>query len=80
MKTGNIEKVTRTHYLLELGKDFQETDLEVLASNGINELKGLSKNFRDNFYKLNIGKLTFSGHYDKETKTVKIIAEKDLFI
>ncbi len=80
MKTGNIEKIIRTAYLLELGVDFQETDLEVLASNGVNSLKGLSKDFRDKFYNLGIGKLVWSGHYDENAKTVRVHTEKEMFI
>ncbi|MBR1625548.1 MAG: hypothetical protein IJ681_00220 [Bacteroidales bacterium] len=80
MKTGNSEKIIRTAYLLELGVDFQESDLEVLASNGVNTLKGLSREFRDNIHGLNIGKLVWSGHYDDETQTVKIHTEQELFL
>lgn len=80
MKTGNTEKIIRTAYLLELGIDFQESDLEVLASNGTNTLKGLSKEFRDNIHNLNIGKLVWSGHYEPETQTVRIHTEKEMFI
>lgn len=81
MKTGNTERIIRTSYLLELGKDFQESDLEIIASNGINTLRALNKDFRQYLIpKLIIGKLTWSGHYDEETQTVKVIAEKEMFI
>lgn len=81
MKIGNTEKVIRTSYLLELGKDFQESDLEILASNGTNTLKSLSKDFRTNqFPELNIGSWVFCGHYDEKTQTVLIKAEKEMFI
>ena len=79
MKKGNSEKLIRTTYLLELGKDFQESDLEVIASNGINSLKAFNKNFRDTFYKHHLGSLYFSGHYDEETKTVLIKTEQEIF-
>lgn len=81
MKKGSIERVERATYLLEMGIDFQANDLEVLASNGVNELRGLNKEFRTKaFYELNIGKLVFSGHFDKETKTVMVKSEKELFV
>lgn len=79
MKKGNSEKIIRTTYLLELGKDFQESDLEVVASNGINSLKGLNKDYRDTFYKLHIGKWVFAGHFDEETKTVLVKTEQEVF-
>ena len=44
MKTGNIKRVERITYLLEMGIDFQANDLEVIASNGIDELRGLKEN------------------------------------
>lgn len=80
MKTGNTEKIIRTAYLLELGVDFNENDLETIAGSGDHILKSISKEFRDNFNKLNIGKLVFSGHYDPETKTVRVHTEKEMFI
>jgi hypothetical protein len=81
MKTGKIERVERTTYLLEMGIDFQANDLEVIASNGVDELRGLNKEFRTNaFYELNIGKLVWSGHFDKQTQTIQVTAEKQLFI
>lgn len=81
MKTGNIEKVERVTYLLEMGIDFQANDLEVIATNGVDELRGLNKDFRTKaFYELNIGKLVWSGHFDKETQTVMVKTEKELFI
>ena len=80
MKTGNIERIIRTSYLLELGVDFEEDDLEILARNGENCLKSLNKNYRDNFYKLGIGKWVFAGHYDEKTQTVLVHAEQEFFI
>lgn len=81
MKTGNIEKVIRTTYLLEMGIDFQANDLEVMASNGVDELRILSKEFRTKkFYELNIGELVWSGHFDKQTQTVMVKTEKELFV
>ena len=80
MKIGHVEEVIRTNYLLELGVDFQEKDLEVVAGYGENVLKGLTLDFRQNFYKFNIGELVWSGHFDKETKTVKVQTERELFI
>jgi len=81
MKTGKIERVERVTYLLEMGIDFQANDLEVIASNGVDELRGLNKDFRiKTFYELNIGKLVWSGHFDKHTQTIQVIAEKELFI
>ena len=79
MKKENVEKVIRETYLLELGVDFQEQDLEVVAGYGENVLKCLTLNFRQNFYKFNIGELVWSGHFDKETKTVKVQTEILLF-
>ena len=80
MKIGKIERVERTTYALELEKDFTETDLEVIVSSYKGTLKGLSKEFRDNFYNLKIGRLVFSGHYDEETQTVTVQTEKEIFI
>ena len=81
MKKGNSEKIIRTSYLLELGKDFQESDLEVVASNGTHSLKCLNKEYRTyQLYKLITGKLSWSGHYDEETQTVKVIVEEEMFI
>ena len=81
MKKGNIERIERTIYLLEMGIDFQANDLEVIARNGINELRGLSKEYRtEKIYELNIGKLVWSGYFDKNTKTIKAIFEKELFV
>ena len=81
MKTGNTEKIIRTSYLLELGKDFQESDLVTIASNEISILRSLSREFLQyQISKLIIGKITWSGHYDEETQTVKVIAEKEMFI
>ena len=81
MKTGNTKRVERTTYLLEMGIDFQANDLEVIASNGVNELRGLNKEFRtETFQKLNIGELVWSGYFDKETQTVMVKTEKELFM
>lgn len=81
MKTGNIERVERVTYLLEMGVDFQANDLEVIASNGVDELRGLNKDFRiKTFYELNLGKLVWSGHFNKHTQTVEIQVERPLFI
>ena len=77
MKTGNKEQVIRTTYLLEMGIDFQANDLEDDVITG-GALKHLSKDF--DFHKLNIGKLVWSGHFDKETRTVMVKTEKELFI
>lgn len=81
MKIGKVERVERINYLLEMGVDFQANDLEVIASNGVDELRGLNKDFRIKaFCDLNIGKLVWSGHFDKHTKTIQVTAEKELFI
>lgn len=80
MKTENTEKIIRTKYLLELGVDFNENDLEIIAGSGDHILKTLSKTFRNNFSKLNVGKLVFVGHYNPETKTIRVHAEKEMFI
>lgn len=81
MKTGKIERIERITYQLEMGVDFQANDLEIIASNGINELKGLNKEFRtEKFSELGIGKLVWSGHFDKQTQTVQVQVEKELFI
>lgn len=81
MKTGSIKRVERITYLLEMGIDFQANDLEVIVSNGIDELRGLSKEFRTKtFYNFNLGELVLSGHFDKKTQTVQIQVEKELFI
>lgn len=78
MKIGNVEKVIRTTYLLELGVDFEESDLEVISSNGYGTLKGLSKDYKSN--KLShLGKWVFAAHYDETTKTVLVKIEKELF-
>lgn len=77
MKIGKIERVERTTYLLEMGVDFQANDLvDDVLTGGV--LKHLSKDF--DFYKLNIGRLVWSGHFDKQTQTVLVKAEKELFI
>ena len=76
MKKGTTEQIQRTSYLLELGIDFQANDLESLCG----DLKELSKEYRDNFYKKGLGKWVFMGHYDKETQTVLVKVEKELFI
>lgn len=81
MKTGKIERIERVTYQLEMGVDFQANDLEIIESNGINELRGLNKEFRtEKFSELRIGKLVWSGHFDKQTQTVQVQAEKELFI
>ena len=81
MKSGNVEQIIRTTYLLEMGIDFHSTDLEIIASNGINELKALNKKFRtETFQKLNIGEIVWSGHFNKETQTVMVKTEKELFV
>lgn len=81
MKKGNIERVERITYQLEMGIDFQANDLEIIASNGINELRGLNKEFRTKkFSELGIGTLVWSGHFDKQTQTVLVKVEKELFI
>lgn len=85
MKKGNIERIERTSYLLEMGIDFQANDLEVIASNGINELRGLNKEYRTKTlyeiaFKNNMGKHVWDGHFDKSTQTVKVIFEKELFV
>lgn len=80
MKTSKTVNIERKTMILEEGVDFTENDLEIVASNGVNTLKRLSLEFRENFYKLNIGTLVWSGHYDEETKSVRIDVEKDLFI
>ena len=76
MKTGSTEQVIRTTYLLEMGLDFQASDLE----DSFDGLKVLSKEYRENFCKLNIGKLTWSDYFDKQTKTILIKTEKELFV
>lgn len=77
MKKGNIERVERITYQLEMGVDFQANDLEDDVITG-GALKHLSKDF--DFYKLNIGRLVWSGHFDKETRTILVKVEKELFI
>lgn len=77
MKKGNIERVERITYQLEMGIDFQANDLEDDVITG-GALKHLSKDF--DFYKLNIGRLVWSGHFDKETRTILVKVEKELFI
>lgn len=81
MKKGNIERIERTSYLLEMGIDFQANDLEVCASNGINELRCLNKEFRTTkLPNMGLGTYVWAGDFDKDTKTVKVIFEKELFI
>lgn len=75
MKQGNIEKIERTSYLLELGVDFQANDLETICG----DLRELSKEYRDNFYSKGLGKWVWMGHYDKNTQTVQVKVEKELF-
>lgn len=77
MKTGKVERVEITTYQLEMGIDFQASDLEDDVITG-GALKHLSKDF--DFYALGIGRLVWSGHFDKQTKTVIVKAEKELFI
>ena len=61
MKTGNTERIIRTSYLLELGKDFQESDLVTIASNEISILRSLSREFLQyQISKLIIWKITWS--------------------
>ena len=75
MKQGNVERIERTSYLLELGIDFQANDLETTYG----DLRELSKEYRDNFSSKGLGKWVFIGHFDKETKTVLVKVEKELF-
>lgn len=81
MKTGKIERVEITTYQLEMGVDFQANDLEIIARNGEKELRGLNVEFRTvKFPKLGIGELVWSGYFDKQTQTVLVKAEKELYI
>lgn len=75
MKQGNVKRVERTNYLLEMGIDFQANDLEVLYG----DLRTLSKDYRDNFYKKGLGEWVWAGNFDKVTQTVQIQVEKELF-
>lgn len=78
MKTGKILKLERTTYLLELGVDFKANDLQTVCG-GLKELsQEWTKRFNDTNYKL--GKIVWIGFYDKETKTVKVNLEKELFV
>lgn len=79
MKKGNVEKVVRTHYEFELNVDFTETDLEIVAGYNGNYLKDLSKEYRNNIYKMGLGKLVYSGYYDEDTKTVLVAFEQNLY-
>lgn len=74
MKQGNVERIERTSYLLEMGIDFQANDLIP----NIGELKTLSNEFLNNFFR-SVGKVVWVGHFDKNTQTMMVKVEKELF-
>ena len=74
MKQGNIERIERMNYLLEMGIDFQANDL----ISDIGELKTLPNEFLNEFFR-NVGKWVWVGHFDKNTQTIKVKVEKELF-
>lgn len=77
MKTGKIERIERITLLLEQDIDFVANDLV----DHVNGLKILSKEWENKFITKNIGdKVVFLGYYDKETKTIIIKVERELYI
>lgn len=80
MKTAKIERVERVTVLLEQEVDFKEEDLlpNKLVNGKLLELS--NKRLREIAYENNYLKCTWSGHFEPETKTVKAMFEKDLFI
>lgn len=80
MKIGKIERVEKVMVVLEQDIDFTEKDLEPNRLVG-GKLLELTKEYRDKVaFDKNFNRLTWSGHYDPDTRTVKVEFEKDLFI
>ena len=80
MKIGKIQRVEKVMVQLEEDIDFTAKDLEPNMLVG-GKLLELTKEYRDKVaYDKNFNRVTWSGHYDPETKTVKVEFEKDLFI
>ena len=80
MKTAKIERVERVTVLLEQDVDFKEEDLvpNKIVNGKLLELS--NKRLREIAYENNYLRPTWSGHFEPETKTVKAMFEKDLFI
>lgn len=80
MKIGKIQRVEKVMVQLEEDIDFTAKDLEPNMLVG-GKLLELTKEYRDKVaYDKNFNRVTWSGHYDPETRTVKVEFEKDLFI
>lgn len=80
MKIGKIERVEKYLVVLEEDIDFTAKDLEPNRLVG-GQLLELTKEYRDKVaFEKNFNRMTWSGHYDPDTKTVKVEFEKDLFI
>lgn len=74
MKIGKIERVERKTILLEMGVDFQANDLEDFVMGA----KHLTREWEQKHYSM--GKIVLMGNFDKETKTIVIQVENQLFI
>lgn len=79
MKTGTVKFIKETAVQLELGIDFQANDLEEF-SNGLKRVKNevLNEIAYKNF--TSCPRVTWTGFFDKETKTFRMTVTEDLFI